>query len=323
MIHPQFWDESLDYSNKNIIVIGSGATAVTLVPALAKTAKHVYMLQRSPSYVVSAPEEDALNLKLKKFLPLKLAYFVTRWKNILSTYYSFYFARSYPEATKTKIINLIKEELGDDYDVEKHFTPSYKPWDQRVCLVPNGDLFKSINNGTSSVITDHIDMFVEDGLLLKSGMKLNADIVVTATGIELNVLSDIAISIDGLKVEPHNHLAYKGMMLGGVPNLAFSFGYVNASWTLRADLTAEYVCRLINQMDKEGVSACMAHEDTSAEADDSYIDFTSGYVQRALDKLPQQGKKAPWRNYQNYLLDIFYVRIWSLKDSVLRFYNPK
>ena len=323
IMHPQFWDESLDYSNKNIIVIGSGATAVTLVPALAKTAKHVYMLQRSPSYVVSAPEEDVLNLKLKKVLPLKLAYFVTRWKNILSTYYMFYFARSYPEATKTKIINMIKDELGDDYDVDKHFTPSYKPWDQRVCLVPDGDLFKSINNGTSSVITDHIDIFMEDGILLKSGKKLNADIVITATGIELNVLSDIAINIDGVKVEPHNHLAYKGMMLGGVPNLAFSFGYVNASWTLRADLTAEYVCRLINQMDKEGVSACMADQDARAEADDNYIDFTSGYVQRALDKLPQQGRKAPWRNYQNYLLDIFYVRIWSLKDSVLRFYNPK
>ena len=323
IMHPQFWDESLDYANKNIIVIGSGATAVTLVPALAEKAKHVCMLQRSPSYVVSRPEEDAINLKLKKVLPFKLAYFITRWKNILSTYFMFYFARSYPEAIKTKIIDLVKEELGDEYDVEKHFTPSYKPWDQRICLVPDGDLFKSIKNGTSSVVTDHIDMFIEDGILLKSGKKLNADIIVTATGIELNVLSDIAINIDGRKVEPHNHLAYKGMMLGGVPNLAFSFGYVNASWTLRADLTAEYVCRLINQMDKEGVSACMAQEDASAEAEDNYIDFTSGYVQRALDRLPQQGKKSPWRNYQNYILDIFYIRIWRLKDSALRFYNPK
>ena len=323
IMHPQFWDESLDYTNKNIIVIGSGATAVTLVPALAKKAKHVYMLQRSPSFVVSRPEEDALNLKLKKVLPLKLAYFITRWKNILSTYFMFYFARSYPDLVKTRIIEMVQEELGEDYDVEKHFTPSYKPWDQRMCLVPDGDLFNSIKNGTSSVVTDHIDRFTEDGILLKSGKKLTADIVITATGIELNVLGDIAINIDGRKVEPHNHLAYKGMMLGGVPNLAFSFGYVNASWTLRADLTAEYVCRLINQMDKEGVSACMAQEDPSAEADDNYIDFSSGYVQRALDRLPQQGKKAPWRNYQNYILDIFYVRIWRLKDSALRFYNPK
>ena len=323
IIHPQFWDESLDYANKNIIVIGSGATAVTLVPALAETAKHVVMLQRSPSYVIAAPEADAINLKLKKFLPLKLAYFITRWKNILLTYLMFYFARSYPQRVKTRLINLVKEELGNDYDVEKHFTPRYKPWDQRMCLVPDGDLFESIKKGTASVVTDHIDKFNEDGILLQSGEELKADIIITATGIELNVLADITINIDGRKVVPHNHLAYKGMMLGGVPNLAFSFGYVNASWTLRADLTAEYVCRLINQMDKEGVSVCMPQEDPAAEAEDDYIDFTSGYVQRALDRLPQQGKKAPWRNYQNYLLDIFYVRIWKLKDSTLRFYNPK
>jgi cation diffusion facilitator CzcD-associated flavoprotein CzcO len=293
------------------------------VPALAETAKHVVMLQRSPSYVIAAPEADAINLKLKKFLPLKLAYFITRWKNILLTYLMFYFARSYPERVKTRLINLVKEELGNDYDVEKHFTPKYKPWDQRMCLVPDGDLFESIKKGTASVVTDHIDKFNEDGILLKSGEGLKADIIITATGIELNVLADIAINIDGKRVEPHNHLAYKGMMLGGVPNLAFSFGYVNASWTLRADLTAEYVCRLINQMDKEGVSVCMPQEDPAAEAEDDYIDFTSSYVQRALDRLPQQGKKAPWRNYQNYLLDIFYVRIWKLKDSTLRFYNPK
>ena len=235
----------------------------------------------------------------------------------------FYFARSYPERVKTRLINLVKEELGNDYDVEKHFTPKYKPWDQRMCLVPDGDLFESIKKGTASVVTDHIDKFNEDGILLQSGEALKADIIITATGIELNVLADIVINIDGRKVKPHNHLTYKGMMLGGVPNLAFSFGYVNASWTLRADLTAEYVCRLINQMDKEGVSVCMPQEDPAAEAEDDYIDFTSGYVQRALDRLPQQGKKAPWRNYQNYLLDIFYVRIWKLKDSTLRFYNPK
>ena len=229
----------------------------------------------------------------------------------------FYFARSYPERVKTRLIDLVKDELGDKYDVEKHFTPRYKPWDQRMCLVPDGDLFESIKKGTASVVTDHIDKFNEDGILLKSGEDLKADIIITATGIELNVLADIAINIDGKRVEPHNHLAYKGMMLGGVPNLAFSFGYVNASWTLRADLTAEYVCRLINQMDKESVSVCMPQEDPSAEAEDDYIDFTSGYVQRALDRLPQQGKKAPWRNYQNYLLDIFYVRIWKLKDLSL------
>ena len=281
------------------------------------------MLQRSPSYILSRPEEDVINTRLKKVLPAKLAYFLTRWKNILLTSFFFFMSKKYPERTKTRVIEMVKEELGEEYDVEKHFTPSYKPWDQRMCLVPDGDLFESIKKGDASVVTDHIDKFNEDGILLKSGEGLKADIIITATGIELNVLADIAINIDGKRVEPHNHLSYKGMMLGGVPNLAFSFGYVNASWTLRADLTAEYVCRLINQMDKESVSVCMPQEDPSAEAEDDYIDFTSGYVQRALDRLPQQGKKAPWRNYQNYLLDIFYVRIWKLKDSTLRFYNPK
>ena len=323
VIHPQFWDESVDYADKNIIVIGSGATAVTLVPALAKKAKHVSMLQRSPSYVIAAPEEDALNKKLKMILPVRAAYFLTRWKNILLTSLFFKMSRKYPVRTKTRLVNLVKDELGPDFDVEKHFTPKYKPWDQRMCLVPDGDLFNSIKAGKASVVTDHIDKFTEDGIKLKSGDEITADIIVTATGIELNVLNDVKVSIDGRDIEPHNRLAYKGMMLGGVPNLAFSFGYVNASWTLRADLTCEYVCRLLNQMDKQNVSICLPQEDPKAEADDDYIDFTSGYVQRGLGRLPQQGKKSPWRNYQNYILDIFLVRLFSIKDSTLRFYNSK
>ena len=322
-LHPQFWDESLDYTNKKIIVIGSGATAVTLVPALAQKANHVCMLQRSPSYVIAAPEEDAINKRLKKILPKRTAYFLTRWKNILLTSLFFKLSRRYPERTKTRLVNQVKEELGDNFDVDKHFTPSYKPWDQRMCLVPDGDLFNAMKAGKASVVTDHIESFTEKGINLKSGEQLEADIIITATGIELNVLNDVKVYIDGEDIEPHNRLAYKGMMLGGVPNLAFSFGYVNASWTLRADLTCEYVCRLLNQMDKEKVSICMPQEDPLAEAEDDYIDFTSGYVQRALDRLPQQGKKSPWRNYQNYLLDIFYVRLFSLKDSTMRFYNSK
>lgn len=323
VIHPQFWDESLNYDNKNIIVIGSGATAVTLVPALARRAKHVHMLQRSPSYILSRPEEDVINTRLKKVLPAKLAYFLTRWKNIVLTSFFFFMSRKYPERTKTRVIEMVKEELGEEYDVEKHFTPSYKPWDQRMCLVPDGDLFKALKDKSATVVTDHIEKFTNEGILLKSGAELKADIIISATGIELNVLNDIKVCIDGRDIEPHNRLSYKGMMLGGVPNLAFSFGYVNASWTLRADLTCEYVCRLLNQMDKQKVSTCMPQEDPTAVSDDEYIDFTSGYVQRALDRLPKQGNKSPWKNYQNYLIDIFYVRIFSIKDSTIRFYNSK
>jgi monooxygenase len=323
VIHPQFWDESLDYSNKKVIVIGSGATAVTLVPAIAKNASHVTMLQRSPSYVVSAPGEDSWSQALNKIFPIRLTYFLIRWKNIFRTSLGFYLSRKYPERVKDRLINLVREELGSDYDVEKHFTPRYNPWDQRMCLVPDSDLFNSIKSGKASVVTDHIDHFTENGILVKSGEHLEADIIVTATGIELNALNDIEVSVNNEKVEPHNRLSYKGMMLSGVPNLAFSFGYVNASWTLRADLTCEYVCRLLNRMDKLGVNTCIPQEDPTAIVDDEYIDFSSGYVQRALDRLPKQGKKAPWRNYQNYLKDIFLVRLFSLKDSTLKFYNSK
>jgi len=323
VIHPQFWDESLDYSDKKVIVIGSGATAVTLVPAIAKNAAHVTMLQRSPSYVVSAPGEDSWSQALNKIFPIRLTYFLIRWKNIFRTSLGFYLSRKYPERVKDRLINLVQEELGNDYDVEKHFTPRYNPWDQRMCLVPDSDLFNSIKCGKASVVTDHIEHFTERGILVKSGEHLEADIIVTATGIELNALNDIEVSVNNEKVEPHNRLSYKGMMLSGVPNLAFSFGYVNASWTLRADLTCEYVCRLLNRMDKLGVNTCIPQEDPTAVVDDEYIDFSSGYVQRALDRLPKQGKKAPWRNYQNYLKDIFLVRIFSIKDSTLKFYNSK
>jgi cation diffusion facilitator CzcD-associated flavoprotein CzcO len=217
----------------------------------------------------------------------------------------------------------VKDELGNDYDVDKHFTPTYNPWDQRMCLVPDSDLFNSINEDKASVVTDSIDRFTEEGILLKSGDHIDADIIVTATGIELNALCGVNVFVDNEQVHAHNKLSYKGMMLSGVPNLAFSFGYVNASWTLRADLTCEYVCRLLNQMDAQGVTACVPNEDPSAIVDDEYIDFTSGYVQRALDRLPKQGKKSPWRNYQNYLKDIFLVRVFSIKDSTLKFYNPE
>ena len=323
VIHPQFWDESLDYSNKKVVVIGSGATAVTLVPAIAESAKLTTMLQRSPSYVISGPAEDSWNNALNKVFPVKFTYFLIRWKNILRTIIGFYLSRKYPQRIKDRLINLVREELGQDFDVEKHFTPSYKPWDQRMCLVPDGDLFAAIKDNRANVVTDTINTFTPSGILLNSGNEIEADIVISATGIELNALNDINVSVDGVKVEANNKLSYKGMMLSGVPNLAITFGYVNSSWTLRADLTCEYVCRLINTMDKEGCTACVPQEDINALVEDDYIDFTSGYVQRALDRLPKQGKKSPWRNYQNYLLDIFYVRFFAIKDSTLRFYNPK
>ena len=323
IIHPQFWNDSIEYKNKKIAVIGSGATAVTIVPEIAKEAKHVVMIQRSPTYVVSRPSEDAINKFLRKFLPVKLTYFLIRWKNILFQSWTFFIARKYPDATKNRILDMVRDELGSDYDVEKHFTPSYKPWDQRICLVPDSDLFQSIKDKKSSVVTDTIDEFQSDGILLNSGTKIEADIIVTATGIELNSLNGIDVTIDDIKVISNERLTYKGMMLSGVPNFAMSFGYVNASWTLRADLTCEYVCRLINLMDKKGVSCCEPIDDKDAHGDDRLIDFTSGYFERGLNQMPKQGNKAPWKNYQNYLKDIFAVRVFSIKDSNLSFYNSK
>ena len=323
IIHPQFWNEEVDYSNKKIIVIGSGATAITLVPSIAEKAEHVVMLQRSPSYVISRPSEDAINKFLRKFLPIKITYFLIRWKNILWQSYTFFLARKFPERIKKTIQDLLRVELGDDYDIEKHFSPSYKPWDQRMCLVPDSDLFKAIKKNKASVVTDQISQFISDGILLKSGEKISADIIVTATGIELNSLNDINVTLDNVKINANERLTYKGMMLSGVPNFALSFGYVNASWTLRADLTCEYVCRLIKLMDKKGVDCCVPLDDKTAYGDDDLIDFTSGYVQRGLHLMPKQGNKAPWKNYQNYLKDIFAVRLFSIKDSNLNFYNQK
>ena len=323
IIHPQFWNEQVDYSNKKIIVIGSGATAITLVPSIAEKAEHVVMLQRSPSYVISRPSEDSINKFLRKFLPIKITYFLIRWKNILWQSYTFFLARKFPERIKKTILDLLRVELGDDYDIEKHFSPSYKPWDQRMCLVPDSDLFKAIKKNKASVVTDQISQFISDGILLESGEKVSADIIVTATGIELNSLNDIDVTLDNVKINAHERLTYKGMMLSGVPNFALSFGYVNASWTLRADLTCEYVCRLIKLMDKKGVDCCVPLDDKTAYGEDDLIDFTSGYVQRGLHLMPKQGNKAPWKNYQNYLNDIFAVRLFSIKDSNLNFYNHK
>ena len=322
IVHPQFWDESLNYKNKKIAVIGSGATAITIVPAIAEQAQHVVMVQRSPTYVVSGPSEDVINKFLRKILPIRITYFLIRWKNILYQSFTFFMARKYPERTKSRILDLAKNEIGIE-NVNQHFTPSYKPWDQRICLVPDSDLFNAINNKKASVVTDTINEFHKDGILLDSGKKIEADVIITATGIELNSLNDINVTVDHIKVVANERLTYKGMMLSGVPNFAMSFGYVNASWTLRADLTCEYVCRLINLMDKKGVKCCEPIDDKSAYGDDQLIDFTSGYFKRGLNQMPKQGNKSPWKNYQNYLKDIFAVRLFSIKDSNLDFYSSK
>lgn len=319
IIHPQHWPEGLDYQGKRMVVIGSGATAVTLVPALAKTAAHVTMLQRSPTYVVSRPAEDRFANKLREFLPGKLAYFIIRWRNILFQRVIYERCRKYPRQAQARIIAMVRDELGPQYDVDTHFTPTYYPWDQRLCLVPDGDMFKAIREGRASVVTDHIDCFTGNGLRLKSGKELQADIIVTATGLELQFLSDVVITVDGEVLEPGRALSYKGMMVSGVPNMALSAGYTNASWTLKCDLTCDYVCRLLNYMDRHGYRICTpVNREPNLEVE-AYMSLSSGYIQRALDKFPRQGARAPWKLYQNYIRDIFALRFGRLADGVMEF----
>lgn len=318
MVHPQFWDDSLDYAGKRVVVIGSGATAVTLVPAMAQTAAHVTMLQRSPTFIVTRPGEDAIAQQLRRVLPEHLAYRATRWKNVLLGMFFFQLARRRPAKVKQRLVSLAAAQLEPGFDVDTHFTPRYNPWDQRVCLVPDGDLFREIRDGRASVVTDQIDRFTEAGLLLKSGKTLPADIVVVATGLKLNMLGDIALSVDGQPRRPSESLAYKGMMLSNVPNLVLAFGYTNASWTLKADLTAEYVCRLLRFMDRRSYRYAMPQIDPDIQAV-PFLDFTSGYVQRAATVLPRQGHRKPWRVYQNYLMDMLTIRHGRIDDGVLRF----
>ncbi len=319
IIHPQKWDPSFDYSNKKIVVIGSGATAVTIVPEMAKTAKHVTMLQRSPTYVVAAPEKDNLANKLRKYLPLKFTYWFIRWRNILRQQYYFRLCKKYPKGVKKVIIREVKKKLGNDFDVKTHFTPKYNPWDQRMCLVPDGDLFEQINQGKASVVTDHIKNFTENGILLKSGKELKADVIITATGLNLEMLSTVEFFIDNKSVDISKTVTYKGMMYSGIPNLASTFGYTNASWTLGADLTSEYVCRVINHMKRNNYDVVCPKPNIGIEADPDYLNLTSGYIKRSLNIFPKQGKKAPWRNNQNYLIDIFQMKYGRIDDGEISF----
>ena len=319
IIHPQKWPDDLDYKNKEVVVIGSGATAVTIIPTMAEEAAHVTMLQRSPTYFLSAPDEDPIGNFLRKIISSKLTYKLVRWKNIRFQWWFFQKCRKFPKKVKEFLINQVREALGPNYDIDTHFTPKYNPWDQRLCLVPNGDFFNAINAGKASVITDHIDRFTKKGIKLKSGGEVKADIIVTATGLNLEVCNGIKLEVDNNEVDISKTMTYKGMMFSDVPNLVATFGYTNASWTLRADLTSEYVCRLINFMDKKGYANCCPRTEKYVEQDGDWLDFTSGYVKRSMHKFPRQGSRDPWRNTQNFPKDVLAIRWGNIDDKELKF----
>ena len=318
IVHPQKWPADLDYAGKRVVVIGSGATAVTLVPAMAERAAHVTMLQRSPTYVVSRPAEDKIANWLRRRLPAHTAYALTRWKNVLFGMFFYSLARKRPELFKRMVAKGVRHQLGEEYDL-RHFTPQYNPWDQRLCLVPDSDLFRAIRGGRASIVTDHIETFTEDGLRLKSGEHLDADIIVTATGLVLKLMSGLRLVVDGAPVDPSKALVYKGMMLSEVPNLAFAIGYTNASWTLKCDLTAEYVCRLLNHMERRGYDWCVPRRNDPDLKEEPVIDFTSGYVRRALESLPRQGSRKPWRLHQNYARDLLALSRGAVEDGAMEF----
>jgi cation diffusion facilitator CzcD-associated flavoprotein CzcO len=318
VVHPQNWTDKVDYRGKRVVVIGSGATAVTLIPEIAKEAAHVTMLQRSPTYVVAWPDEDAIANGLRRLLPLKLASALTRWKNILRLRYFYGLAKRKPERLKKLILAGVRAALGPD-ETLKHFTPRYNPWDQRLCLTPNGDLFRSIREGRTSVVTGAIDTFTETGIALKSGEKLEADLVVTATGLDLLTAGGAEMTIDGRPIEPASLVSYKGAMYADVPNFVAVFGYTNASWTLKADLIARFACRLINHMDRHGYRTCTPRSRGADIGRAPFVDFTSGYFARALATLPKQGAREPWRVHQDYVKDLIAFRYRALDDGVMEF----
>lgn len=316
-IHPQFWPEHLNYAQKKVVVIGSGATAVTLVPEMAKEASHVTMLQRSPTYVISRPGTDVISLWLQKYLPKNAAYQLTRFKNVSLGMLSYQLARRKPQWVKNYLVKLAAKQLRSD-EKAQHFRPDYKPWDQRLCLIPDGDLFKQIRKGNASVVTDTIQSLTENGIVLSSGKTLEADIIISATGLSLNILGDIQMEVDGKPFDASQAMAYRGMWLSDLPNAIMTFGYTNASWTLKADLTATYTCRLLNYMRKHGHRKAVPLRDATVEEQD-YLSFTSGYVQRAKNVLPKQGKQAPWQVNQNYFKDIMLIRYGRLNDGIMKF----
>jgi monooxygenase len=323
IVHPQAWPEDLDYEGKNVVVIGSGATAVTLIPSLAGQAAHVTMLQRSPTYIVSLPAKNPMAKLLRRVLPDRIAASTIRWINALATQSSYHLSKWRPELVKRVVLRGVKRQLPAGYDIETHFTPHYNPWDQRMCMVPDGDLFKALRAGTASVVTDHIETFTERGILLKSGVELDADIIVTATGLELLFCGGVDLSVDSEPVELSSKLTYKGMMLEGVPNFAMAIGYTNASWTLKCDLTCDYVCRLLNYMRETGQRQCVpVNRDDAAEVvGEPLLGLNSGYMLRAKDRLPQQGSRYPWRVHQNYLRDYRALKKSAVDGDAMEFSN--
>lgn len=320
IVHPQHWPEDLDYAGKKIVVIGSGATAITLIPALVNSgAGHVTMLQRSPSYVGSLPDVDPVAVAANKYLPENVAHVVNRWKAIVFSTAQYQLARKFPNYMRKTLMTMAKRRLPEGYDVEKHFGPSYNPWDQRLCLAPNGDLFKTIRKGNADVVTDTIDTFVPEGIKLASGEVLNADIIVTATGLNMQLLGGLTPTLNGEPIDLTSLMTYKGLMFSGIPNFAITFGYTNASWTLKADLVSEFVCRVLNYMDDNGFDRVVPEHPGAAVSELPFMDFAPGYFLRAIDQLPKSGSRAPWRLKQNYLLDLRLIRQGKVDDEALHF----
>jgi monooxygenase len=319
IVHPQHWPDDLDYTGKRVVVIGSGATAITLVPAMAGSAAHVTMLQRSPSYVISVPARDPIADFVRRMLPPKVAYPIVRWKNVLITTLFFQISRRRPRWIKGLIRRGVEKALPPGYDIDTHFKPRYDPWDQRMCLVPDGDLFDAISAGDASVVTDSIETFTEKGLRLASGIELEADVIVTATGLNMQAGGGMTIAVDGREVALSETVGYKGMMLSGVPNLALAMGYTNASWTLKCDLVSAYVCRLLKHMDEHGYRRCTPRTPDASVVTEPFIDLASGYVVRALDSLPKQGDRAPWRLHQNYARDVLLLKHGAVEDEAMEF----
>ncbi len=317
VIHPQFWPEDFDYADKEVVVIGSGATAVTLVPSMADRVKHITMLQRSPSYVMALPEDDKLADIMRKFLPDGFAHRAIRRKNAMFSIGMYLYCQRFPKASRKLLLKMAAKRLPKDYDLDPHFTPAYDPWNQRLCIVPNGDLFRAIRRGKASIVTDHIKTFDATGIELETGHRLDADIVITATGLQVVAFGQLKLSVDGKAIDPHQVYVYKGLMFSGLPNFAWCVGYTNASWTLRADLSSQYVCRLINLLDKLGVDYGMPDPEGAGEDARPILDLTSGYVQRVVNELPQQGTRSPWTIRQNWLLDSRDMRRTDLEQDMM------
>ncbi len=319
ILHPQKWPDDLRYDGKRVVVIGSGATAVTIVPAMAAEAAQVVMLQRSPTYVVTRPVEEAIADRLKRWLPTRAAHAAVRWKNILLQMYLYRLSRRKPAAVRAQILKLAQAEIGPGFDAAEYFNPRYDPWDQRMCIAPDGDLFAAMRAGKASIVNGEIETFTETGLSLTSGQEIEADLIVAATGLKVRLMGGVAIEVDGAPVDIASTLAYKGVMFSDVPNLASIFGYTNASWTLKSDLIAEYICRLLSHMDRRGYAICTPRRGDAKIADGPTLPLTSGYIERAKHLFFQQGTKKPWRLNQNYALDVMAFRFGAIEDGALEF----